>query len=225
MEQFEPTEAREKPTHFVVRSRDPQAANLTGLALANALDPGFLLLELRPADGVALPQAIDWGGLVPPDRHLVSVAPGEPFGPRRTTDAWAICRADAPDRPFSNLVQFLGAPEASEQLFRREVPIDRPLTILVANGHLAASQFPDDPRVTGRLLRVQKQFQISVIFTADETPREDYIVFDYLLDALPADGADPRVRILRAPPGIGHLAGDQYLLPHLPRFAPIARAA
>ncbi|MCI4317367.1 MAG: hypothetical protein L3J96_02415, partial [Thermoplasmata archaeon] len=117
--------------------------------------------------------------------------------------------------------------EASEQLFRRQMPIDRPATILVANGHLAASQFPDDPRVTGHLLRVQKQFQISVVFTADETPRGDYIVFDYVLEATPVGPADSgvRIRVARAPPGAGILAGDEYLLPALTRRAPTARAA
>ncbi|MFI5414420.1 MAG: hypothetical protein ACHQ16_01975 [Candidatus Lutacidiplasmatales archaeon] len=197
----------------MVRGSDPTVANLAGYAVAASLDPQFALLEIRSRTGTPYPGTVVWGTRVAPERHLVAFAPehdASVAAPDPRT-AWPIARADQLDDVFSYLPEFLAAPEASEQTLRRRFPIHRPMAILIANGWVVARELPDDPRVTGRLMEVQKEFGISVVLVTDRTPRTDLVVFDVVFDVIGSDGGggSVRLRCARAPAGADFRAGDE----------------
>lgn len=196
------------PVHVVLRHPEADWSNRAGYVLASALNPGFVVLEMRETPASADRRGLPWDALVDPDRHLVvSVPEAGAEGP----PMWPITRVDHPYEPLSDLATFLARPEATERLFRPQLPEIRPLPILIANGGIAARRFPDDPIATGYLMGVQKRFQISVIFAADETPRRDYMAFDYVFDVRPdaSDAAGHRLRCARSPPGSAVHPGDE----------------
>ncbi|MCI4330376.1 MAG: hypothetical protein L3K19_00815 [Thermoplasmata archaeon] len=215
-----------QPTHLVLRSIDPAASNLVGLALVSAASTGFALLEIREHPAAPGGWESPWSRLVPDDRHMISFAPAR--HPEHATPglegSWPIFRADQPDRPISYLPEFLASPEASGQALRHRLAIPKPATILIVNGGLVARRFPDDPTLTGRLMSVQKQFGHSVVLAADETHRRDYSVFDYLFDVLPsgAGWGSTRVRCARAPSSALMRAGDEFTLNEVGGFEALA---
>ncbi|MCI4336245.1 MAG: hypothetical protein L3K17_03485 [Thermoplasmata archaeon] len=196
-----------QPTHTVLRSPNPFAANLAGFAWASACAPELAVLEIQTAPGEV---GIDWDGVMAPDRHLISYA-GADNPPDR---AWPLVRSDAREQIISYLPQFLAAPEASEQLLRQRFPLRGPMAILIANGWHVARQFPDDPATTARLMQVQREFGMSVVLAADRTERRDYAVFDLVFDVIARGvrwGAT-RLRCVQAQSGTGFRAGDEFAL-------------
>jgi hypothetical protein len=213
------------PTHVVVRSSDPVASNLAGFAVATAFDPEFGLLEIRATPRPPVAAEIPWTEVVPPERHLVSDArPPEPEAtPGGPSTAWAVVRADRPEEVLAHLAEFLMAPEAAGQAFRRRFPIRPSSTMLVANGWVVARLFPDDPMVTGRLLDVQRQFGVSVVLATDQSPRRDYSVFDAIFDVLASTGpwGSTKLRCVHAPAGSELRGGDEFTLDEIEGFPAI----
>lgn len=210
----------DSPTHIVLQSRSSEASELAGYLLASRGTHGFGLLEIRAGAGPAPGAAGSyWGLLVAPERHMITFAP-ELTGAASTVpgaEPWPIVRADEPDRVVSYLPRFLASPEAASHALRQKLPLRDPLPVLITNGALVARSFPDDPMATGRLLRVQKAFGLSVVLAADDAPRKDYGEFDFRFSVHPSPEGwgSARMRCTRAPPDSELRPGDEQSLGEL----------
>ncbi|MCI4345213.1 MAG: hypothetical protein L3K07_00440 [Thermoplasmata archaeon] len=204
---------RIRPTHVLLKSRDPELANRLGLALIRASSPAAVVLDIRPAGTVTPPDALSWRSLIPRERHFLCTAPShqEVATGGAASASWPIARIDAPDRAISDLVSFLITPEAAVHAIRGHLPPDRPLPILIADGWRAEKLFPDDPTTTGHVLRVQKEMRLSIVMASDATNRDDSSVFDFVFDVLPmsAEGPGVRLRCRRSAPGESIRPGDE----------------
>lgn len=203
------------PAHVVLRCADAATSNLAGYAVAGSLHDQFTVLEVRGA-GEAAPDGTRWEEVVPASRHLIAFGPGDGSTARRGPpgEPWPIVRADRPEETLSHLPEFLASPAAAGRGIRQRLGVHGALVALIVNGGGVARLFPDDPRITGRLMATQREFGMSIVLASDETPRKDFVVFDYAFDVLPEgpDSASTRLRCARAPAGDAIRPGDELRL-------------
>lgn len=204
----------DEPTNILVRGPSRGLADRAGYAIATAARADIVVMEIQE-EGDSESGPGPWEPHVRAEQRFIVRAPRADALAAGGGSAvpWPIVRSDRPDLVVTDLTAFLTQPEVSSRLLRALLPPGRPLTVLVANGAPAARTFPADAHVTGHLLNVQKRLSHRTIFTSDETPRPDYLAFDYDFVVVASEHRPLRLRCQRAPLGRPVTPGDEFVLP------------